>query len=216
MSEKRFINGTSGVAGFVLCFGLGVATVQAQSGPPSTGQSPTGSAPPGGLNQPGGINSLPEQNATSQASFQDKAFLREATQGSNFEIQAAQLALQKSSSDDVKQFAQQMIQDHTKLNDQMKPIASQAGVTPPTDISKKDKKVYAQLQGLSGDAFDKAYIQDMLEDHRNDLKAFQTEANSGQLASEKSAASQGATVVQEHLQHAQQLAQAHNVPANGL
>ena len=216
MLHRMSITHSCKVVALALVFGAGTAVLQAQAGQPSTGQGPAGSPQPGGLNSPGGVNSLPETNAGSQASFTDKAFLRDATQGSNFEIQAAQLALQKSKSPDVQQFAQMMIHDHNQLNEQMKPIASQAGVMPPTGISKKDKAVYAKLQGLNGDDFDKAYIQDMIKDHTADLKAFQTEANSGQLPAEKNAASQGATVVQMHLQHAQQLAQAHNVSASGM
>ncbi len=219
MVNDRWTAGRRGVAGLVLTLGslsLSAATAQAQGGAPTTSQSPAGSAQPGSLNQPGGINSsLPEINAGSQASAQDREFLHEAAQGNNFEIKAAQLAIQKSSSADVKKFAQEMIDGHTKLGNEMKPIASEAGVVPPTGLSRKDKAVYEKLQGLSGDDFDKAYIQEMVKDHSMDLKAFQTEASNGQLASEKNAASQGTSVVQTHLQHVQQLAQAHNVAPSG-
>ena len=74
------------------------------------------------------------------------------------EIQLGQLTLQKSNNDQVKQFAQHMIDDHTKLNDQMKPVAQQLGVDVPNQISKKDQKVMAKLQALSGPAYDQAYI----------------------------------------------------------
>ena len=201
--------------GMALSMALGTGIAVAQAGGSGGAQQPSGGTPSGATspNSPGGMNSQGQMNGMSGngASMQDKMFLRKATQGSNFEIQTANLAMQKSSSDDVKQFAQMMIQDHTKLNDGMKPVASEAGVTPPTGISKKDKVVYKQLQGLSGDAFDKAYIQAMVKDHTEDLKQFKMEANNGQLASEKSAAEQGAQVVDMHLQKAQALAQAHNV-----
>ncbi len=152
------------------------------------------------------------------ASPADKKFLMDAAQGGNFEIQAAQLALQKSSSDDVKKFAQMMIDDHTKLNEQMKPVASEAGVTPPTDLSKKDQKLLAQLKTTSGNTFDKRYIQVMLGDHQKDLKEFKAEASTGQLASEKSAAEQGTPIIQSHLDAAKAMAKAHNVsqPSSGL
>ncbi len=154
---------------------------------------------------------LAQASAGSAASSLDKAFLREATEGSNFEIQLAQLALKKSSTDDVKQFAHMMITDHTRLNEQMKPVAADAGVTPPTGVSKKDKALYAKLQGLNGELFDQAYIRDMVQDHSEDLKAFQNEAHNGQLPSETKAAAAGAQVVSTHLAAAKQLAQAHRV-----
>ncbi len=149
------------------------------------------------------------------ASFQDKDFLKKAAQGSNFEIKAGQLAQQKSTSDDVKQFGQRMVEDHTKLNQEMAPIAAQAGVNPPTDLSKKDQKLYDTLAGKSGADFDNAYIAQMVRDHNEDLKDFKKEADSGQLQPEKDAASKSVPVIQGHLQAAQQMAQAHNVPLNG-
>ncbi len=214
-----------GVLGVVLALGAGVAISQAGGGStgsatqqPSTGaNTPGGMNSPNSMNQPGGMNSN-MSGMNSQASMQDKTFLKKATQGSNFEIQTAQLALQKSSSDDVKQFALQMIDDHTKLNEQMKPVASQAGVEPPTGLSKKDEKLYNQLKTMSGNAFDKMYIQTMVADHKEDLKEFKNEASNGQLPDEKSAASQGAQVVDMHLQKAQQLAKTHQIsqPSSGL
>ena len=150
-----------------------------------------------------------------QASAQDKQFLTDAAQGSNFEIKTAQLALQKAKSDDVKQFAQKMIDDHTKLNEAMTPIAQQAGVTPPTDISAKDQALYDKLQAKDGGQFEKAYIRAMVNDHEKDLKAFKKEANDGPFPDEKKAAQDNEDLIKGHLMMAQKLATVHNVPLNG-
>ena len=131
------------------------------------------------------------------------------------EVQLGQLTLQKSNNDQVKQFAQRMIDDHTKLNEQMKPVAQQLGVTPPDQISKNDRKTMAKLQALSGSAYDQAYIKDMVKDHKQDLSQFQTEASSGQDQTVKDAANQGSKVIAQHLQMAQQLAKDQNVPMAG-
>jgi len=197
-----------GMLGVVLALGAGSAIAQAGGG--STGsatQQPSAGANTSGvMNTPNSMNSASSMSGmNSQASMQDKMFLKKATQGSNFEIKTAQLAMQKSSNDQIKQFAQMMIDDHTKLNDQMKPVASQAGVTPPTDISRKDQKIYGHLKTMDGTAFDKAYVQVMVADHKEDLKEFKNEASNGQLPDEKSAASQGSQIVDMHLQKAEQL-----------
>ncbi len=161
--------------------------------------------------------SMSGMNMPGQASTQDKMFLKTASDGSLFEIKTSQLALQKSNSADVKQYAQQMIDDHNKLMEQMKPVAAEAGVTPPTDlVSKMHKAEYKKLQGLSGDAFDQAYIKAQLMDHQQTEQAFKTEESSGQLADEKSAATQGQPVIDDHMQKIQQIAQAHNVSTSGL
>ena len=127
------------------------------------------------------------------------------------EVQLGQLTLQKSSNDQVKQFAQKMIDDHTKLGEQMKPVAQQIGVPVPPSVSKKDKAVMMKLQSLSGPAYDQAYVKDMVKDHKEDLSDFQTEASSGQDQTVKDAASQGSQVISGHLQMAQQLAKDQNV-----
>ena len=204
-------------AGMVLVLGLGTAL--AQTGTARQTQPTAGANAPGSMNSPGGgmSGSMSGMNMPGQASVQDKTFLKAATDGGLFEIKTSQLALQKSNSADVKQYAQQMIDDHTKLMEQMKPVAAEAGVTPQTDLQTKlHKTEYKKLQGLSGDAFDQAYIKDQLMDHQQTEQAFKTEESSGQLADEKSAATQGQPIIDDHMQKIQQIAQAHNVSTSGL
>jgi putative membrane protein len=155
-------------------------------------------------------------STASAGSMQDKKFAKAAMAGGMAEVQLGQLALQKASSDDVKQFAQRMIDDHTKLNDQMKPIAAQVGVQPPTALMPKDQKVMEKLQGLQGNAFDQAYIKDMVKDHMEDDQAFQKEASSGQNPQEKEAAQQGDQVIKQHLQMIEGIAKTHNIAVKGM
>ena len=204
-------------AGMVCILGLGTAL--AQAGGAGQSQATPGSTTPGSINAHVGSTSaaMSGMNMPGQASAQDKTFLKAASDGSLFEIKTSQLALQKSNSADVKQYAQQMIDDHTKLMEQMKPVAAEAGVTPPTELqSKLHKTEYKKLQGLSGDAFDQAYIKDQLMDHQQTEQAFKTEESSGQLSDEKSAANQGQPIIDDHMQKIQQIAQAHNVSTSGL
>jgi putative membrane protein len=99
---------------------------------------------------------------------QDKTFLKHAAEGGYAEVQLGQLAAQKATNPDVKAFAQKMVDDHSALNEKMMPFAQQVGVTPPTAMDKKDQALYNQLKGLSGDAFDKAYVKAMVTDHKKD------------------------------------------------
>jgi len=145
----------------------------------------------------------------------DQAFVKKALEGGVAEVQLGQLAQEKSQSNDVKQFGQKMVEDHTQLGDQIKPIAQQLGVKEPNGPSKKDKQLIAKLQGLSGTQFDEAYIQAMLKDHKQDLKEFKSEAQTAQNPNLRQAAQQGAGVVSQHLQMIQQIAQNHNVATEG-
>lgn len=168
----------------------------AQPTMPSAGESPSAAATP--------------------QSFGDQAFVAKAMQGNDAEVQLAQLAEQKSQSNDVKQYAQKMATDHQQMNDKwFDPVAKQLGVSEPKGPSKKDKKLIEKLQGLSGDEFDKQYITAMLKDHQDDLKDFKNEADAAQDPTLKQVATQGATVISQHLQLAEQVAKNHNIPVSG-
>src|SRR6266550_6148702 len=157
----------------------------------------------------------PDSSLANQQATADQAFVRKALEGGAVEVQLGQLAQQKSQSEDVKQFGQRMVEDHTQLAEQMKPIAQQLGVKEPKGPSKKDKQLIAKLEGLSGPQFDEAYIQAMVKDHKEDLKEFKDEAQAAQNQNVKQAAQQGAGVISQHLQLIQQIAQSHNVATEG-
>lgn len=169
-------------------------------------EPPTGATQTTPTNGDASINSVqPPSNA-----IQDKDFVHSALEGSMAEVQMGQLAAQKASSDDVKQFGQKMVQDHTQMTDQMKQVAQQLGVSEPKGLSKKDKTEVAKLSGLSGPEFDKAYIAAMVKDHKKDLSDFRAEAQNTQNPAVKQVAEQGTQVIDQHLQLAEQLAKAHN------
>ena len=190
----------------LLCGSMGFAQMHGSASPSSQapGQNPSTDPQMNGM-----------QTAAGQPSPVDKMFVSKAMQGSLAEVQLGQLTLQKSNNPQVKEFAQRMIDDHTKLNEQMKPVAQQLGVTVPDQISKGDRKTIAKLQALSGPAYDQAYIKDMVKDHKQDLNEFQMEASSGQDQTAKDAANQGSKVIAQHLQMAQQMAKDQNVPSAG-
>lgn len=185
----------------------------------SLAQAPRGSSSGPGSQAPGQGPSLdPQLNGTQaagEASSQDKLFVSRALAGGMAEVQLGQLTLQKSNNEQVKQFAQRMIDDHTKLGEQMKSVAQQIGASVPTKISKKDRTTIAKLGTLSGSAYDQAYIKDMLKNHKQDLSDFQTEASSGQDQTVKDAASQGSQLIAQHLQMIQQIAQDQNATIAG-
>lgn len=148
---------------------------------------------------------------TTDPSASDKRFVHLALEGGNAEVQLGELAARKGNSQDVKQFGQKMVDDHSKMGDQMKQVAQKEGITPASGIPTKDKALVTKLKTLSGESFDKAYIAAMVKDHREDLAHFKKEASAGNDTAIKDAASQGAQVISEHLQMAEQLARDHHV-----
>jgi putative membrane protein len=205
----------------VLTVGAGVALLsgatmfaQMTPGGGAAQQTNPGTSNPGAANSsannPGMQDGQMQQNGMNGA-MQDKDFVRTALQGGMAEVQLGQLAADKGTSDDVKQFGQRMVVDHTKLGDEMKQVAQQLGVKPPNDVSKKDKELMAKLQGLSGQQFDNAYIAAMVKDHKKDNQDFQAEAGQTQNPALKQVAQQGGQVIQQHLQIIEQIAKSHNL-----
>ncbi len=154
--------------------------------------------------------------APTAQNFGDQAFVTKALEGGMAEVELGKLAADKSQSQDVKQFAQKMVNDHSQMGDKwFKPVAKEIGVSEPKGPSKKDKKLIEKLQGLSGQEFDTQYIQAMLKDHKEDLKDFQNEAQAAQDPNVRQIAEQGTKVVSQHLQMIEQIAQNRNVPIDG-
>jgi putative membrane protein len=215
MDVKRIAYGVSLGAGTALLAGV-VALAQSPSTPqqPSMPSQQQPSTNPGAANpgNPGmGPGAYPGTAPTGQ-DFGDKAFVSKALEGGQAEVQLGQLAQEKSQSNDVKQFGQKMVNDHSQMADKwLKPVAQQLGVSEPKGPSKKDKKEIAKLQALSGEEFDREYILFMVKDHQQDLKEFTSEAQSSQNPSVKQIAQQGSGIISQHLQLIEQIAKSHNV-----
>jgi putative membrane protein len=169
--------------------------------------TPQSSTPTNG--SPNSVDQMQQQAAV--GAMQDKDFARGALEGGMAEVQLGQLAAEKGSSGDVKQFGQKMVEDHTQLGDQLKPLAQQMGVNPPDGLSKKDKALVAKLNTLSGAQFDEVYIEAMVKDHKKDLSDFKAEANNTQNPQLKQTVEQGSQMIDQHLQMIEQIAKAHNL-----
>lgn len=136
----------------------------------------------------------------------DATFVKKAASGGMAEVELGRLASEKASSSDVKQFGQRMVSDHSKANDQLKQVAAEKHVTLPQSISAKDKAVKTKLEALSGDQFDRAYMEDMVKDHKQDVAEFQKASKSAQDPEIKDFASQTLPTLQDHLKEAQRIA----------
>ncbi len=144
---------------------------------------------------------------------QDKMFLQKAGEGGMAEIQMGKLAAKKGTSPDVKSFGQKMVEDHTKMLSDMKPICMKMGVKTPTKLNSEHQMDYKKLAAMSGDKFDKEYIKMMVEDHHKDLSEFKAEESSTSNADLKSTVSQGTQVIQQHSDMIDDIAKKNGVSA---
>jgi len=135
----------------------------------------------------------------------DRRFMDKAAQGGIAEVQLGHLAEQKASSQAVKDFGKRMATDHSKVNDQLKNMASSDGVALPTSMDAKDQALYNKLSGLSGPAFDRDYMRAMLKDHKADIADFQKESQMAHSQGVRTFASDTLPTLEEHLHLAQQV-----------
>lgn len=132
-------------------------------------------------------------------------FAAAAASSDMFEIQSSQLALEKSQNDAVREFAQMMIDDHTKASEELKAAAEQDGVAMPTDMDEKHKAQLEQLSSAPPESFDAAYVTAQQAAHEEGLTLMTNFAESGQEAALKAHAAKTAPIIQTHLEHVQKL-----------
>jgi putative membrane protein len=135
----------------------------------------------------------------------DSNFLMKAAEGNMAEVQLGQLAKDKATNSSVKDFAQRMIDDHGRTLTEIKKMAGDKAVTLPDKLSAKDTATKDRLSKLSGAQFDRAYITDMVSDHRTDVKEFEQHAKTGTDPDVKAFAGKTLPVLQEHLRMAESI-----------
>jgi putative membrane protein len=176
----------------MVVFGLAAAPAFAGQQPSAAGQQPTTAQK--------ADKTMSGKTASGDA---DHMFVMKAAKGGLAEVQLGQLAADKASSDEVKKFGQRMVTDHGKANDELKSLAQQKNITLPTDLDAQDKALHDRLTKMSGAAFDRAYMQHMLADHRKDVNEFKRESTNGKDPEVKAWAGKTLPTLEEHLKMAQ-------------
>jgi putative membrane protein len=134
----------------------------------------------------------------------DAKFMMNAARGGMAEVKMGELAKTKANNADVKRFGDMMVHDHTKANDELIKLAKSKNVTLPTDLG-EHQATHDRLAKLDGDAFDREYVHEMIEDHTKDVSEFQAEADGGQDADVKKWATETLPTLKDHLKAAQEM-----------
>ena len=176
-----------------------------QSG--SSGQAgQTGTGATGGMEGATGTGATASGAGAMALNSSDRRMLLSMAQANMAEIEAGRMAQTKSQNEQVKNFAQQMIDDHTKALEDVRQLAQSKNVTLPTDLDRTHKAKANKLQSLSGEAFDRAYLaQAGVSDHKKHhamLKKAQSRARDPDL---KALAARTLPAVGQHLSTVQQL-----------
>jgi putative membrane protein len=115
----------------------------------------------------------------------DKNFVNDVLSDGMAEVEVAKLAKDHASSPEVKQYAQMMIDDHTKAGDQLKQIASTNAIPQDAKIDDKHTKLMDKLSKLNGADFDKEYMSAMVDDHQDAVGDLRSRVDEDRTASDR-------------------------------
>ncbi len=209
MSTRKFSKHLLRAAAIVMMFGA--ATVHAQ-----TSQSTAGATTDYQTGKSGAASSGTSSGTTSGAtstsatgasslSKADQKLIQEIAQANIAEIEAGKLALSKTQNEQVKSFAQKMIDDHSKAQQDLQRLAQAKGVTLPTTPDAKHQTMMKKLDRSSGAEFDRLYLsQGGLADHKATHRLLQRVQSRAADADLKQYAMKILPTVNQHLNLAQQ------------
>lgn len=185
-----------------------IQTTQANQGAQATqgGQA--------GVTQQQGAQAGATQQA--QLSEQDAQFLQLAILSDLAEIATSQLAVERAGNDEVRAFAERMIQDHTMTSQVLTPLATQLGVQVPAELDPAHQEMAQQLSQLEGEAFDQLYMGAQVIDHQNAVNLYTQQSTAGQHPDLVAFATQTLPALEEHLTHATDLAQQIGAPVAAM
>jgi putative membrane protein len=136
----------------------------------------------------------------------DAAMLKDIAQANMAEIETGKLALEKSSNGEIKEFAQMMVDDHSKGLADVKTLAAAKGTELPDGPDMKHKAVALEFKALTGDTFNSRYVKQAgVGDHEATAKLLKKTQANAKDADLKALAGKMLPVVQGHLKHAREL-----------
>jgi putative membrane protein len=193
MKERVLLQRMAACAGMAMLFSFGAAQAQTGTGAntDAAGSRSTATANAGGK----------------KVDSADQRYMKDIAQSNISEVATAKIALQNSQSQQVKDFAQKMIDDHTKAEQELQTLADGKGVKLPTDPDAKHKALGKMMSGLKGDAFDKRYMKEAgLGDHEKTVKLLKKVESKAKDPDLKAYAQKTLGPVEEHLAMAQDIA----------
>jgi len=178
-------------------------------------QAQTGESSQAGQ-QMGSSSTAATASGSAKLTAADRKAIMDMGMSNMAEVAMGKLAQSKSQNAEVKQFATKMVDDHGKALGEVQTLAQSKGVTLPTELDAKHKAMSAKLEKMSGDAFDKAYMQQGgVGAHKETLAKLQTASKGAKDADVKAQVDKMIPVVQEHLKHAEQLAKGGKSSSSG-
>ena len=135
-----------------------------------------------------------------EKAFDDAEFVMKASEGGLYEVQVHTLATKMAKGEELKKHATMMLKDHTKMNAELKKVATATGMKVSTKLDAKHTKKLETLKALKGAEFDKAYLDDQIEDHEEDIKEFTKASEKAKTPALKELATAALPTLKDHLE----------------
>jgi len=129
------------------------------------------------VDQAENVNEQKEDQNSNAVDPKDAEFAVKATDGGMAEVEISKLAKEKSTNQQVKDFADMMIRDHSAANEKLNAITMAKNITVPTSLSSENQDHKNDLAQRSGSDFDKAYMDLMEKDHEKTISMFEDAVN---------------------------------------
>lgn len=136
----------------------------------------------------------------------DRAFLQEVSKDNLAEVKTAKMVEQKTNDRAIRDYAKNLVNDHTKAEQQLSTVATSLGVTLPRQLDARQTAAYAHLKSLSGKQLDVAFVKDNLRDHKSDIRKFDQQLQNSRSSAVKNYAAAQLPHLQDHIRIAEDLA----------
>lgn len=147
----------------------------------------------------------PDSVGSLGVSESDADWAVKAANGGMMEVQMGRYAQEHATTQAVKDFGSMMVQDHSAANDKLKGIAATKNITLPDSVSNETRNDMDDLMKKTGKDFDKAYINEMIDDHKKDINDFQDGVKNLTDPELKNFAETTLPTLQKHLDAAQRI-----------
>ena len=136
----------------------------------------------------------------------DADFVKKAYSGGMLEVELGRHVSQYGADPGVKQFAERMVSDHSKADEELKQLAARQGLSLPTEMDDDQRDDLEELSKLRGRELDEAYVKLMVDDHADVVDAFREQADEPESEVDRWAARTLPTL-ESHLAQARTLSQ---------
>lgn len=148
---------------------------------------------------------LPATTAAEHFSESDKVIARKFANGNEGEVEMGKLALTNAENQDIKDFAQKMIDDHGAANKELVDIANAHGMDLKPEVDAAERAMYLKAKQLKGTNFDGMYAKNAVADHTDDVKEYKKDMPKIKDPALKAYAEKTLPIIEGHLKMADEL-----------